>query len=110
MNMIFFIQESMEENKVKFKIHQLFDKIFFKEINNKIFITLPIKMNTKASQKKAKKLIYKMLNGNMNFIYKRTRKWRNRNSGFISKFKQNRNSKTGIKFKSYTYIRWKIFV
>lgn len=68
--MTFFIQESIEENKVKFNIYQLFNKIFFKEINNKIFITLPIKTNTKVSKKKIKKLISKIL---LNFIDKRAR-------------------------------------
>ncbi|MBO5412865.1 MAG: hypothetical protein J6A29_00910 [Clostridia bacterium] len=56
---LFFIEESKEKNKYKFKINNILNKIEEKTDGNRVFLSLPIKED-KIKEKKIKKIVKQM--------------------------------------------------
>ena len=56
---LFFIEESKEKNKYKFKINNILNKIEEKTYGNRVFLSLPIKED-KIKEKKIKKIVKQM--------------------------------------------------
>ena len=64
----YFIQESKQCNKYRFFLDKMFSKIRVKEIEGKTILELPMKKDTKLSNKKARKIVESLLKYNVKMV------------------------------------------